>query len=347
MVPRHIACSLGCQDNLDETALDVWLKDYLHKRQGLLILDNFEHVIQAALFISDLLDATTGLHILVTSREPLMLYGEQRLEVSPLSLPTRLYDSSDVELESIMQQYEAVRLFVERAQNILAYFKLTRENFHAIIDICTHLDGIPLLIELAASRVAVYSPQHMVKELHHRLTLASGYYRDKHWRQQNAHVLLEWSYQLLEPYEQFFFVQLAIFKGYFRMEAAEAICSTGEKLPVKSLLEALIHKSLLRQTLFVSWFPHFFMLETIREYALERLKEQDGYPQLRQRHAEYYKVALEVALATSSQSDRKVMLDALQPEQENLRVALEWFQEQQIAEQAEHMASMLEMVFPT
>ena len=237
LVATTIALALGVAGEGRQPPLEV-LKNYLRDRRVLLVLDNFEQVLGAAVDIAELLSACPRLHVLVTSRAPLRLLGEQELAVPPLGLPDAADDASSAPAAS-----EAVRLFVERASAVKPDFALTEENAVAVAEICRRLDGLPLAIELAAARSRLLAPRSMLGPLERRLQLLTGGARDAPARQQTLRNTIAWSYDLLEPDEQALFRRLAVFVGGCSLEAAASVCDQGQIL---DLVDSLVAKSLLR-----------------------------------------------------------------------------------------------------
>ncbi|MFQ5794857.1 MAG: AAA family ATPase [Candidatus Bipolaricaulia bacterium] len=303
------------------------LKEHLRDKQILLLLDNFEQVVAAAPQVAELLAACAWLKLLVTSREPCHVRGEHVFPVPPLALPEP--DRKRPLAIEYLMQYEAVRLFIDRAQAVKPDFAVTHENAPAVAEICIRLDGLPLAIELAAARITLLPPQVMLARLGSRLKLLTGGARDLPARQQTLRATIDWSYDLLDASEQTLFERLSVFVGGCTLEVAEAVCNgTGDlELDVDVLdgLASLVDKNLLRQEEQVEGAPRFLMLETIREYGLERL-EASGEAEATQRtRADYY-------LALAEQAEPKLWggpeqgewLDRLEVEHDNLRAALAW-----------------------
>lgn len=344
LVPAEIARVLKLSTTEGKTILEN-LKDYLHNRHGLMILDNFEHVIEAAPTLSDLLDAAPMLHILVTSREPLNLYEEQQYEIPPLELPTCSLKATDQQHSTdTLMQSAAIQLFVERARLVNIDFALTNDNAQAIVEICTHLEGLPLMIELVAARTPLFTPQAMVQQISHQLQLAESGWRNKHQRQQSARNLIGWSYNLLTPDEQTIFTRLAVFVGSFTIPAAQAICTLPEDHmpPMAYGLEMLVKKSLLRQTEGTDQEPRFVMLKTVHEYALELLGQSDTYTHLRQRHATYYATLIEESAEAFWGAQQNAWWSYLDNEHDNVHETLTWFLQQGEAEKVVHICAALE-----
>ena len=236
----------------------------------LLLLDNFEHLLQATPTVAELLAIAPNLKILVTSRAALHLYGEHEFPVPALAVPDTHSKSS---LESA-SQFPAVALFVQRALAAKPDFELNRQNASAVIEICARLDGLPLAIELAAARVKVLSPASMLTRLASRLQLLTGGARDLPQRQQTLRGAIDWSYELLDAAEQTLFRRLSVFVGGCGLEGVEAVCDTKGDLGLDLLdgMASMVDKSLLQQVALANGESRFLMLETIREYAREKLE---------------------------------------------------------------------------
>jgi predicted ATPase len=244
LVAATVAGTLGVKETGGQPLLES-LKDYLREKRILLLVDNFEHLLEAAPMVSELLSAAPNLKVLATSRIPLRLYGEHEFAVPPLTLPDPERALPSVE---DLIQYEAVRLFVERAQAANGDFRVTNDNVPAVAEICHRLDGLPLAIELAAARVKVLPPQKLLERLSDRLRLLTGGARDLPERQRTLRSTIEWSYGLLEEGERTLFARLAVFSGGCTLEAIVAICDAYGGLPVDVLdgVSSLVNKSLLR-----------------------------------------------------------------------------------------------------
>ncbi|HUS15138.1 MAG TPA: adenylate/guanylate cyclase domain-containing protein, partial [Chloroflexia bacterium] len=236
------------------------LKDYFAGKQLLLVLDNFEQTLAAAPAVAEMISAAPGLKVLVTSRARLHVRGEHEFMVPPLALP----ESGLPPDPASLSEYGAVRLFIERAVAIKPDFAVTSDNAAAVAQICTRLDGLPLAIELAASRVKILPPKAMLGRLQNRLQLLTSGERDLPSRQQTLRGAIDWSYNLLSADEQILFRRLAIFAGGCSLDAAQALCGRGLELDVLDGLESLVDKSLLLQYEQPDGEPRFRMLETIR-----------------------------------------------------------------------------------
>jgi predicted ATPase/DNA-binding winged helix-turn-helix (wHTH) protein len=292
------------------------LKGYLRHRQFLLVLDNFEQVIDAAPVVTDLLSASSRLKALVTSREVLRVSGETDYPVPPLSLP----DPKRLPPLERLTQYEALALFIERARAVKPAFAVTNENAPAVAEICHRLDGLPLAIELAAARVRVLPPQRMLAELSHRLTFLIGGARDLSERQRTMRGAIDWSHDLLTGDEQKLFRRLAVFVGGCALKAIDAVCNIENNLPVLETVESLVGKSLVRQTE-ADGEPRFAMLETIREYAGDRLNDSTEGEAVRARHLAFYLALAEDARLGLIGAQQRKWLQQLDLERENLLVA--------------------------
>ena len=288
----------------------------------LLLLDNFEHLIQAAPLAADLLALAPNLQIMVTSRAALHVYGEHEFPVPPLALP----DARSTASVETLAQSPAVALFLQRAVAAKPDFELTRENAPAVAEICARLDGLPLAIELAAARVKVLSPSSLLTRLANRLQLLTGGSRDLPERQQTLRAAIDWSYDLLSFAEQKLFRRLSVFVGGCDLEGLEAVCDTKGDLDLDLLdgMASLLDKSLAQQIEQGNGESRFAMLETIREYALDKL-EASGEEKLTKRaHAAYCLVLAEEGAAEPNTVETGAWLERLGLEHDNFRAALEW-----------------------
>jgi predicted ATPase/class 3 adenylate cyclase len=286
LVERAIAASIGADDGLVE---------HISSKQLLVLLDNFEQVIEAASIVALLLAATPNAKLLVTSREPLQLEPEQRYLLEPLP------------------DQDAVSLFIERARSVEPGFLVTS----TVREICLRLDGLPLAIELAAARVVLLEPDELLARLEQRLPLLASSFRDAPARQRTLRATIAWSYELLDPSETELFRRLAVFRGSFSLEAAEAICNAD-----LDLLESLVVKSLVRR-----WDRgRLGMLDTVREYALERFEEATEADDLRRRHAEFFLDLAETANLNPGTRDpaKPIRHDIARQEQHEMYGALAW-----------------------
>jgi predicted ATPase len=330
LVVAALGAGLGLTTSGAPMLADV--KSYLRPRRLLLVLDNFEQVRAAAPLVADLLTEAPGLAVLVTSRMVLRLSGEHEFPVATLPVPPAA--SRDV---ADVGQYAAVRLFVDRAQATLAGFELTDANAGDVAEICRRLDGLPLAIELAAARVRLLPPQALLARLADRLGLLTSGARDLPERQRTLRNTLDWSFGLLDPGERALFSRLGVFAGTFSLSAAEAIC--GEALgprssePVIDTLGSLVDDSLVRRQN-PAGEPRFRLLDTIREYALERLHDGAEWQDAHDRHAAYFVAIVKPAEEELSDPGQLAWLDRLETEHDNLRAAMSWLLEQDQTEQA-------------
>jgi predicted ATPase len=326
LVGGAMAAALGLNTSAGRLVTD--LKTYLRDRRLLLVLDNFEQVMGAAPLVADLLSTAEGVVALVTSRAVLRLSGEHEFPVPPLPVPGSEagQDAADV------QQCASVRLFVERAQAAAADFELTSANAGAVAEICRKLDGLPLAIELAAARVRLLPPQALLARLDDRMGLLTGGARDLPERQQTLRNTLDWSFDLLSAAEQAVFARLGVFAGTFGLPAAEAVCATTAGDPeragqVMDTLGSLVDSSLVRPQAH-NGEPRFGLLETIREYALERLRGRDDWQEAHDRQAAYFLAFAEPAPAELQGPGQLAWLDRLENEHANLGAAMSWLVDQ-------------------
>lgn len=315
-----IAGVLGVRESGSQPPMEE-LKDDLHDKQMLLVLDNFEQIVRAAPLIGELLAAAPKLKIMTTSREVLHVYGEHDYAVPPLGLP----DPKRRQTVAVLSQYEAVALFIQRAKAAKPTFEITDDNAPAVAEICVRLDGLPLAIELAAARSRLLTPQAMLERLSSRLTALTGGARDLPKRQQTIRATIDWSYDLLDEGEKSLFARLAVFSGGWTLEGAGAVCAEGLPFDVLDGLESLLDKSLIRQGEGESGEPRFTMLETIREYAAEKMEQSGEAATIRARHAEFLASLAERAEpALQHGGEQQVWIKRLDDEQDNLRAAMGW-----------------------
>jgi predicted ATPase/DNA-binding XRE family transcriptional regulator len=303
-------------------SLAVSLAAYLRRKRLLLMLDNFEQVIAAAMAIYDLLAEAPGLTLLITSRVLLRIESEREYAVPPFPLP----DLAAAAVPEQLGANPAVQLFVERAQALRAGFCLSGENAAAVGAICRRLDGLPLAIELAAARMKLLAPVQLLARLDQRLAFLTGGERNRPPRQQTLRAAIQWSWDLLAPAEQVLFRQLGVFAGGWTLAAAEAVCTAGGELDVLDGLAALVDQSLVRQQDDPSGEPRFSLLDTLQEFALEQLEATGEAAALRREHAAYYCTLAKEADAAYWRSGqaRQDVLRPLDPERDNLLVALGW-----------------------
>ena len=338
LIPYVIVQTLGIREAGIQSPLEI-LRKSLHdslRAPMLLLMDNFEHLIPAAPTVAELLAIAPNLKILVTSRSALHIYGEHEFPVPPLALPDARTTAS---LESL-SQYPAIELFVQRAVAAKPDFELNAENARAVTEICTRLDGLPLAIELAAARVKVLSPASMRARLASRLQLLTGGARDLPQRQQTLRATMDWSYDLLSAAEQKLLRRLSVFVGGSNLEGVEAVCDTAGDLDLDLLdgTASMVDKSLLQQIEQANGESRFVMLETIREYALEKLKASSEEASTKRAHAAY---CLVLAEEEASENSGAEWLERFTLEHDNFRAALEWLTETGNAEWGLRLGSAL------
>ncbi|HYV01445.1 MAG TPA: adenylate/guanylate cyclase domain-containing protein [Actinomycetota bacterium] len=317
LVVPTIGLALGIGEDPARSPVET-LAEHLRDREILLVLDNFEQVLDAAPDVGDILAASPGVNVLATSREALHLHGEREYPIPPLELP----DPAHLPPFEALSQYEAVVLFVERARAVRPDFSVTNENAPAVAEICARLDGLPLAIELAAARVKLLPPEAILKRLEHRLALLAGGARDLPARQQTLRGAIVWSYDLLDPQEQRFFARLSTFMGGATLEAIEAVCAPGLELDGLDGAASLVNKSLLRQVEGPGGEARFVMLETIREFAGERLADSADAREVHALHSGYFLGLAEQAAPELFGPKQADLLDQLAREHNNLRAAL-------------------------
>ena len=318
-----IARALGLRDVGSHVRVDR-LARHLSTRELLLVLDNFEHVLGAAPQVAELLTTCPGLKILVTSRAALHLRWEQELPVEPLDVP----DASRHPLAASIKGVPSVALFVQRAQSARPDFALTDQNAAAVAAVCRQLDGLPLAIELAAVRTKLLSPQALLQRLDRRLAMLTSGPRESPPRLQTLRSAIAWSYDLLAPAEQALFRQLAVFVGGFSPSLAEAVCRRNDTSgSVLDSIGSLVDKSLLRVQEQPDSEPRFSMLDTLREYARERLVAASEGDELQERHAQVFLQLAEEAEPHLVSSARDAWMRPLESEYDNLRAALTWLLE--------------------
>jgi predicted ATPase/class 3 adenylate cyclase len=336
LVPSTIAEPLGVMESAGQSLMES-LKSYLRQKHLLLVLDNFEQVLEGASVVGELVAACPRLKVLATSRIPLRLYGEQEYAVLPLALP----DPRVLPPVRVLTQYEAVRLFVERARAIKADFEVNNQNAPAVAEICARLDGLPLAIELAAARVRLLSPHDMLTRLNNRLKLLKGGPRDLPTRQQTLRGTIDWSYELLTEEEKTLFGRLSVFSGGRTLEAIEEICDPGGDIDALEGIESLLEKNLLRREEVVGGESRFVMLETVHEYAREKLQESGETDAIQRRHAEFFLEVAEEAEPKLRGPEQGEWLERLETDHDNLRVALRWLLEHERLEMVLRLAGAL------
>jgi predicted ATPase/DNA-binding XRE family transcriptional regulator len=313
----------------------------LSNREFLLVLDNFEHLLDSAPIVVELLRDCPRLKVLVTSRAALRISGEQEFPVTPLPVPGPV----DLPSVEVLAENAAVALFVDRSRRVRPDFTLTSDNAAAVAAICARLDGLPLALELAAARLKTISPQFLLEllgelQVGSSLRLLTGGARDAPARQQTLRATIAWSHRLLTPEEQFLFRRLAVFAGGCTLEAAESICVLPDvagstdvpsterpvEIDVLDALASLADKSLVVQYEVLAGEPRFQMLETIREFARDQLAASGEEETLLRKHAEYYLAMVETTGALLFAGTQKRV--RLADEQDNVQAALRWLVKQ-------------------
>jgi predicted ATPase/DNA-binding XRE family transcriptional regulator len=321
LVAATILQALGVPDTGGRPAAER-LSDLLRDRRALLVLDNFEQVADAAPLVAGLLAGCARLQVLVTSRVVLHLRGEHEFPVPPLDVPD-VQQATDVEA---VARSPAVALFVERARAVQPDFTLARNTATVVAAICRRLDGLPLAIELAAARCKILTPQAMLGRLEHRLRLLTTGTRDAPARHRTLRDAIAWSHDLLTPEEQVLFRRLGVFVGGCTLAAAERVCAVDGDPALDTLdgVAALVDKSLLQRRDGRDEEPRFVLLETLREYALERLETAAERESLDRRHAAYFLALAEEAAPHLYTEARARWLPRLNDEQDNIRAAVGW-----------------------
>lgn len=332
LVGPTVARAFRLADSGDRTWRDSLIR-YLHARRLLLVLDNFEHLTEAATLVSDLLEACAGLKVLVTSRSGLRIIGEHDVELAPLALPEPGPTATVAEIA----QSPAVALFTQRARAAKADFALTEANVMEVVEICRRLDGLPLALELAAPWIKLLSPPAILARLERRLPLLVGGASSLPSRQQTLRNAIAWSYDLLSRDEQRLFRRMSVFVGGCSLEAVEAVCfdppggagDPGAQVALLEGLAALVDKSLLRQddgadSARGAAGPRLTMLETVREFGLECLAAAGEADDVNRRHAGYAVMLAERTEPRLRGPEQRTRLGYLEQEHDNLRAALGW-----------------------
>jgi non-specific serine/threonine protein kinase len=330
LVPQTVARTLETIEQPGLPLIDT-LVDALRAKQMLLVLDNCEHLVDAVGgLVGSLLDSCPHLRILATSRQALGAVGEVIWSVPLLSVP----DLKKLHTVADLEGYEAIRLFVDRARQRNPAFALRPENAQAVAQICVRLDGLPLAIELAAARTKMLPPEALLSRLKDRLKLLRGGSRELSERQRTLRSTIEWSHALLDEGEQMLFARLAVFSGGRTLEAIETICDPKGDLPVDIFegVSSLLDKSLLGQEEGPNGEPRFEMLETIHEFAREKLQESAEAEQIKRVHARYFLTLAEEAFPELRGPDQLEWLERLEAEHDNMRAALSWASERKEAE---------------
>ena len=343
LVIPSVAQALGVRPSGGNPIIED-LKEHFHRSHrlpALLVLDNFEQLVAASALVAELLQTSTVIKILVTSRSLLRVYGEHEFSVPPLSVPN-LLQGADLEA---LKQCPAISLFCERAAALKPDFALTDDNARAVVEICSRLDGLPLAIELAASRIKLLPPAALLSRLQSRMQLLTSGSRDLPQRQQTLRAALDWSFDLLQPEEQMLFRRLSVFVSGCSLEAAEAVCNPKSDLEIDLLdgIASLVDKSLLQQTEQADGEVRFRMLETIREHAFERLVESSEAKATQRAHAAYFLVLAEEGGLQLSGAERQIWLSRFDLEQDNFRAALDWLTKEKKSEWGLRMGAALHL----
>jgi predicted ATPase/class 3 adenylate cyclase len=338
LVPAAVAKALGVPEAAGRPILEE-VKDHLRHRELLQVVDNFEQVAEAGPVIQELLTAAPRLRTMVTSRVVLSLPGEQEYAVPPLQVPDPERLPADL---PALGAVEAVRLFTERALAASPRFALTEQNAPAVAEITARLDGLPLAIELAATRTKVLTPEQILSRLKRRLSILTSGSRSLPERQRTLRAAIAWSYELLDPVERRLFARLAVFTGGWTFESAEAVCDPeGLGLDALDGLTSLVDKSLVRRIEPPGRPARFSMLETIREFGQEQLEVAGDLELVRRRHAEHFLgLAVEFEPHLTGE-DQGAWLDRCDQEHANLRAALRWAVETGEADRAQEAAGAL------
>ncbi len=301
------------------------LKIFFEDRKSVLILDNFEHILQAASLVLEMLESSPGLKILCTSREALNLSGEQVFPVPPLTLPdlsARLYSEK-------LLDFESVDLFIRRTQGVKPGLTPDEKDLTIIAEICTRLDGLPLAIELAAARARFFSLTEIHNQIENRFIHLKDGPRDFPQRHETLRRAIDWSYDLLDEEEQIFFNRLSAFQGSRTIEAVEVVCCLGLTLNVLDGLESLCVKSLIQQEVGLDGETRFYLLETIHEYTREKLQESGEVDQILRRHALYFVEQAEKGKYPSRGGPDQIRwLNRFKADQDNFRSMFDWSMEQ-------------------
>ncbi|GIF71619.1 DUF4062 domain-containing protein [Asanoa siamensis] len=334
-VGMAIASSLNLWTMPNQSALDSAVT-YLRDRSLLLVIDNMEHLAESATMVSTLLDACPRVRVLVTSRIPLRLTGEHVFDVPPLRIPGTGQDPL-----AAIHRDGAAELFVERARAVRSDFRVDADGAAAVAEIVRRLDGLPLAIELAAAKVRVLPLWTLADRLDRGLGTLTGGARDLPARQRTLRDTIAWSYQLLRPAEQRTFARIGVFSGGFDLEAGSALVDVSDRYAVLEAFTSLIESSLVTQDVRGPE-PRMAMLSTIREFALDRLREDFDWAETHERHARYYLAFAEATAPPVGQtSTDPAAVDLLAAEHDNLRAAINWFIDHEQMDEAVRLGWML------
>jgi len=304
-------------------ALDQSLKNYLSNKDLLLLIDNFEHLLDAAPFVGEILADASQVSILATSRERLHVYGEYEYPVVPLELP----DAQRTETLEQLRNHDAISLFIERAQAVRPDYEIDDDQIQAVANICNILDGLPLAIELAAPLVKIFSPSKIAEQLQQGVGMLPRGPRDLPERQQTLRATQEWSYNLLSEDEKELFTNISIFSGGVTLEAVESIWDGEKKKNIIDTLVSLVNRNLLISKEGRDGEIYFSMLETTRQLNKERLAAKADADNVHQQHALYYLELAERAMVEFSSHKNEYWFKRLQIERNNLRSAFEWLKQ--------------------
>ena len=315
-VVSSIASALGVPESPGQPLLDLVI-NYLRPRKMLLIIDNFEQVVAAAGVLGQFIAETDHVMLLVTSRERMRLSGERVVEVPPLQVPEAVDDTD------VLRRSDAVELFIDRARAAGSDLDLDHDQLETIAEICRRLDGIPLAIELAASRAKVVGPEELLRRLDRRLSFLTGGPRDLPLRQQTLRSTIAWSHDLLDDSERRLFARLGVFAAGFSLEAAETVCVDDAVLAVLDGIASLVDKSLVRTEDPLHGQPRFTMLQVVRDFALEQLDALGETERLRRAHADYYQGVI-IAAEPMLRRDPGPVIEQYRADLPNIRAALRW-----------------------
>lgn len=318
LVTTSVGVVLGLQPSAEDP--DHRLSEYLRSKEMLLVLDNFEQVLDAAPRVATWLQGAPHLKVLVSSRAPLHISGEQEFPVPALRVPS----SADLMSSDLLERFESVALFTDRARSVRPDFVLDDRSGPLVAEVVSRLDGLPLAIELAAARVRSLSLEAIKERLGSSLGLLTGGARDLPERQRTLRNAIEWSYDLLAPSEALLFERLGVFVGGFGLTQAEEVCAVGLEIDILDGITTLADQSLLRPVPEAVADSRFFVLETIREYALERLAAGSEHVDIRGRHAAAYLAFAEIAEPEFTRGNQRLWLDRAETDHDNLRAAFTW-----------------------
>lgn len=318
LVPSTIGKALG----LSESNNSADLISFLENKNILLLLDNFEQVIDASEIINEIISNCPEVKMLITSRILLHVQAEREFPLNSLSLP----EKRDFNDPRKILEYDSVKLFAERARNIDPNFKITSENSEAIAKICIQLDGLPLAIELACARIKLFSPNMLLSRLSDKLNLLKGFSKDLPERHQTLRHTILWSYELLSEEEKKLFEELSVFRGGCTLDAIVNVCGDffRSELELFDAVQALVDKSLLRRVYAETGEPRFTMLFTIREFSRELFEKSDNYNKVNEKHANYYLTKSEEAEPFLTGMEVRYWSDMLNVDIDNYRSALSW-----------------------